>query len=258
MDALPNFELEDFVPDELQNTFRLWGLYPGQKSIFTVIDGHTNDQHEIRHFSTAEFYTFAGYKRTSRRLQNLKDSPQHLQAKQAESNLVSSKTSRPDVFHNFLRSFFENVGVLLNFYSLDLSRQLRFHNYVGKQRAEAELVNIFINGANSKFIMPRDTKWTPQEFTSDNRIPLIAFGRITFSQTMRDTVSGLARRCYKALKTAEKEGLLVVVDIDEYNTSQVCSRCQTIGLRKLRAEINSFFSVLVYDHCTTQTGRRTI
>ncbi|KAI9481283.1 MAG: hypothetical protein EXX96DRAFT_465100, partial [Benjaminiella poitrasii] len=146
MDVFLNLELEDFVPDELQNTFRLWKLDPGQKSVFTAVDGHTNDQHEMRHFSTAEFYTFAGYKRTSRRLQNLKDSPQHLQVKQAKSNLVSSKTSRPDVFHNFLRSFFENVGVQLNFYSLDFFRQLRFHNYAGKQRAEAELVNIFING----------------------------------------------------------------------------------------------------------------
>ncbi|KAI9470967.1 MAG: hypothetical protein EXX96DRAFT_643986 [Benjaminiella poitrasii] len=89
--VLPNLELENFVPDELQNTFRLWRLDPSQKAIFTAVDGHTNDQHEIRHFSTAEFYIFAGYKRTSR-------------------------------------------------------RQLRFHNYIGKQRTEAELVNIFING----------------------------------------------------------------------------------------------------------------
>lgn len=74
---------------------------------------------------------------------------------------------------------------------------------------------------NSKFDIHRDTKWAPQGFTVDNRIPMIAFGAITFSQTMRGTISGLARRCYKALKTAEAEGLLVVLDIDEYNTSQV-------------------------------------
>ncbi|CAO3688856.1 unnamed protein product [Rhizopus stolonifer] len=122
MDVLPNLGLEDFVPDEVQNTFRLWGLDPGLKSVFIAVDGHTNDQHEIRHFSTAEFYTFAGYKRTSRRLQNLKDPPQHLQVKQAESNLVS----RPDVFHNFLMSFFGNVRVLLNFYSLDLLDNCNF------------------------------------------------------------------------------------------------------------------------------------
>ena len=146
MDVLPNLELEDFTPDELGNTFRLWGLGPGQKSVFTAVDGHTNDQHEIRKFSTAEFYTFAGYKRTSRRIQDLKNSPQHLQVRQAESNFVSSKTSRPNVFHDFLRLFFENARILLNFYSLDLFRELRFHNYVGQQKAGAELVNIFVNG----------------------------------------------------------------------------------------------------------------
>lgn len=146
MDVLPNLEFEDFTPDELENTFRLWGLDPGQKSVFTAVDGHTNDQHEIRKFSTAEFYTFAGYKRTSRRIQDLKNSPQHLQVRQAESNFVSSKTSRPNVFHDFLRLFFENARILLNFYSLDLFRELRFHNYVGQQKAGAELVNIFVNG----------------------------------------------------------------------------------------------------------------
>ncbi|KAG1436416.1 hypothetical protein G6F56_013565 [Rhizopus delemar] len=95
---------------------------------------------------------------------------------------------------------------------------------------------------NSKFDIHRDTKWAPQGFTVDNRIPMIAFGAITFSQTMR----------------AEAEGLLVVLDIDEYNTSQVCSKCQALGLRKLRTETSSFFSVLVCDHCATQTGGQTI
>ncbi|KAG1434650.1 hypothetical protein G6F56_014236 [Rhizopus delemar] len=33
MDVLPNLEFEDFTPDELENTFRLWGLDPGQKSL---------------------------------------------------------------------------------------------------------------------------------------------------------------------------------------------------------------------------------
>ncbi|KAG1472420.1 hypothetical protein G6F56_001547 [Rhizopus delemar] len=142
---------------------------------------------------------------------------------------------------------------------------------LAKKKAGAELVNTFVNGGKkyrnvqvpartprSKFDIHRDTKWAPQGFTVDNRIPMIAFGAITFSQTMRGTISGLARRCYKALKTAEAEGLLVVLDIDEYNTSQVCSKCQTVGLRKLRTETSSFFSVLVCDHCTTQTGGQTI
>jgi hypothetical protein len=47
MDVLPNLEFEDFTPDELENIFRLWGLDPGQKSVFTAVDGHTNDQREI-------------------------------------------------------------------------------------------------------------------------------------------------------------------------------------------------------------------
>ncbi|RCI02210.1 hypothetical protein CU098_002321, partial [Rhizopus stolonifer] len=104
---------------------------------------------------------------------------------------------------------------------------------LAKKKAGAELVNTFVNGGKkyrnvqvpartprSKFDIHRDTKWSPQGFTVDNSIPMIAFGAITFSQTMRGTISGLARRCYKALKMAEAEGLLVVLDVDEYNTSQ--------------------------------------
>ncbi|KAG1436502.1 hypothetical protein G6F56_013533 [Rhizopus delemar] len=43
MNVLPNLEFEDFTPDELENAFRLWGLGPGQKSVFTAVDGYTDD-----------------------------------------------------------------------------------------------------------------------------------------------------------------------------------------------------------------------
>ena len=71
---------------------------------------------------------------------------------------MSSKTSRPDAFHDFLRLFFENARILLNFYSLDLFRELRFHNYVGQQKAGAELVNIFVNGGKKY----RMSKYLPE------------------------------------------------------------------------------------------------
>ncbi|RCI01663.1 hypothetical protein CU098_006136 [Rhizopus stolonifer] len=53
-DVLSNLELEDFVPNEVQNTFRFWDLDPSQKFVFTAVDGHINDQHETRHFSAKE------------------------------------------------------------------------------------------------------------------------------------------------------------------------------------------------------------
>ncbi|CEP19984.1 hypothetical protein [Parasitella parasitica] len=158
VDELPDLQLEDFALDELRDTFRLWGLDPGQKSVFTAVDGHTNDSCEIRCFLTAKSYTFSVYQRTSRRIHDLRISPQHVQIKRAESNLVSSKTSRPNIFHNYLR-------VLLNF----LFRESRFFNHIGKQKVEAELVKIFVNGGK-KYSNAQTPARTPRRFVQNAKL----------------------------------------------------------------------------------------
>jgi hypothetical protein len=78
----------------------------------------------------------------------LKNSPQHLsQASGIEYRVI--KNFKAGSFHNFPGSIFENGRILLNFYSLDCFRELRFYKYVGQQKAGAALVNIFANGGKT-------------------------------------------------------------------------------------------------------------
>ncbi|KAG2231321.1 hypothetical protein INT48_001257 [Thamnidium elegans] len=126
---LSNLDLNDFTPEEINERFHLWGVNPGQINIFTASDGHNTNPHQLRKYSTAEYYTRTG------------------------------------------------------------------------QRADAEMVNIFVNG--------------------DNRIPLVALGEAIFPTSMKGTIPGLARRLVTVLKKAEDEDLLVTVPVTEYITSKL-------------------------------------
>ena len=58
---LPDLDLTDFTDDELNANFKLGGVDPGQKTIFTASDGHDDNLHQVRKYSTAEYYTRSDY-----------------------------------------------------------------------------------------------------------------------------------------------------------------------------------------------------
>ncbi|KAI8082116.1 hypothetical protein BDF21DRAFT_417154 [Thamnidium elegans] len=60
---LPNLDVNDFTPEEINERFHLWGVEPGQINIFTASDGHDTDPHQLRKYSTAEYYTRTGFKK---------------------------------------------------------------------------------------------------------------------------------------------------------------------------------------------------
>lgn len=64
-------------------------------------------------------------------------------------------------------------------------------------------------------------KWCPSSPEPEEKKPFIAFGDAIFSQTMAGCKSGMVKRCRKVLRRAERHGLLVMVPIDEHNTSKV-------------------------------------
>ncbi|KAI8065060.1 hypothetical protein BDF21DRAFT_427729 [Thamnidium elegans] len=190
---LSNLDLNDFTPEEINERFHLWGVNPGQINIFTASDGHNTNPHQLRKYSTAEYYTRTGFKKT-------------------------------------------NLHIL---------------NYIGRQRADAEMVNIFVNGGkkylrqefkqtgrDKKRGNPKRKKRRPvkkekgkgkeklkkrklKPFEPDNRIPLVALGEAIFPTSMKGTIPGLARRLVTVLKKAEDEDLLVTVPVTEYITSKV-------------------------------------
>lgn len=256
---LPDLDLTDFTEDELNTKFKLWGADPGQKTIFTASDGHDNNPHQVRKYSTAEYYTRAGFTRTNKRLEQWKQQDElYLRA---ERNLLSSKTANIVTFNLYIASVLNNLDHLLR-HNNDLFTSTRFLNYIGKKRADAEMANIFISGGkkylkkrfkqdgrdNSKSPKKRrkrrrktpigteqpkpekTRKKRPLPFQQDDRIPLVALGDAVFPSTMKGTIPGVAKRLVKVLKKAEHEGLLVTVPVPEYLTSKVSNNSLNIAL----------------------------
>ncbi|KAI9470523.1 MAG: hypothetical protein EXX96DRAFT_584636, partial [Benjaminiella poitrasii] len=60
---------------------------------------------------------------------------------------------------------------------------------------------------------------------------------------------GITGMFYQALGKRERAGDLVVVTIDEYLTSQICSKCSTRTLEKVSHVVG--FSVLAFTACHT-------
>ncbi|KAI9348389.1 hypothetical protein BD770DRAFT_386936, partial [Pilaira anomala] len=64
---------------------------------------------------------------------------------QAERNILTDKTSNIETFTLYVHSVFNNLGTILPFYD-DRFTSLRFLNYIGRQRADAEIINMFVTG----------------------------------------------------------------------------------------------------------------
>ncbi|KAG0190560.1 hypothetical protein DFQ28_001892 [Apophysomyces sp. BC1034] len=56
-------------------------------------------------------------------------------------------------------------------------------------------------------------KWKPRPVQQDARMPLFGFGDGQFSQSLRGQPAGLSKAFHKGLKTADRQGHLIVVQI---------------------------------------------
>lgn len=97
------------------------------------------------------------------------------------------------------------------------------------------------------------SKWQKAPTNNDpTKVPVIGFGSGRFGRRQYGgKPAGLAEKCRKLLKKAEQEGKLIVMDINEYNTSQVCSRCGEKALEQIRAAGLSLYTVLACTSCRT-------
>ncbi|KAI9251136.1 hypothetical protein EDC94DRAFT_651986 [Helicostylum pulchrum] len=210
---LPDLDFNDFTPRKLNENFCLWGADPGQTNIFTASDGHGNDSHQVRKYSTAEYYTRADFKKLNKTILNLKNGDEQLL--EAERNITTFKTANMEVFILYIHSVLNNIDVQVRFY-VDRFTSLRFLNYIDRQRADVEMVNIFAT---------------------------VALGDAVFPSSMKGTIPGLARRLEKKLKISEREGLLVTVPVTEYMTSKTCSNCSRNDTENIEIDGIILFSV---------------
>ncbi|KAG0173489.1 hypothetical protein DFQ30_007841 [Apophysomyces sp. BC1015] len=220
-----------------------------------------NPRHKIRQFSAAEYYCLAGFPKTNTKIREWKDL---YGIPQLESSIGSPKTSS-------LQGIIYVLDLLLEFYGTD-AQQLKFLNYRGRQKANDEMVKIFTNGGikygphrergNSLEVFerrrktdgtlrrrrcqwnqtealpppsaPRAEKWRPLPYTQTPKIPLLCAGDGRFNRrTFRNKPHGLAKTFRKVLKQAQRQHLLMVVDVNSSWTSKVCSKYGSRGLENV-------------------------
>ncbi|KAI9363280.1 hypothetical protein BD770DRAFT_215562 [Pilaira anomala] len=116
--ALPDLDLSDFTGEEINQRFHLWDVDPGLKTIFTASDGYGEDPHQVRKYSTDEYYTRAGFKKTSRKFL-------------AERDILTDKTDNIETFTLYVHSVLNNLGNILSCYDNRFTA-LRFLNYIGR------------------------------------------------------------------------------------------------------------------------------
>jgi hypothetical protein len=142
--------------------FEVWGIDPGVSQVFVAsknsaprayLDGlevpddellapPENVRHQIRTFSSAEFYCTAGFPKTNAKIKEWK---QASGIDVVESGITSPKTASFDRLTLHIRTKMAVLDRLLMFYGQDI-QQLRFLNYHGRQKATREMVKIFVDG----------------------------------------------------------------------------------------------------------------
>jgi hypothetical protein len=144
--GLPDLTMSDIsdlsdLPTDLQkdlDEFDIFEVDPGHRHLVTGV----NAQGVRRRFSNNEWYCKSGilqrrYDQQERRKDTGID--------QVESRLSTKKTASCDLWISYCQAVFDNMPQFAAFYGTDFAND-RFLNYVGRQKMEDEVTNIFVDG----------------------------------------------------------------------------------------------------------------
>ncbi|KAG0165284.1 hypothetical protein DFQ30_008651 [Apophysomyces sp. BC1015] len=164
-EQLPELLPEDFKEWEFKY-LNIWGADPGVSSIYVASNGSDNDvyhgrpdaldedydrtrlltriydEHEIRRFSTVEYYTKAGYKKTMQKINMAKTTA----IQTLENGIKTNRTTDLNKIQQYIDSVLVAFTQVTDFYARPEIQSLTFLNYQGRQRMDNELINIFVNG----------------------------------------------------------------------------------------------------------------
>lgn len=132
-------ELSDFNSEEVDQFFRPCTVDPNRKDIFTSYHG----ENDLRRLSASEYYNMNGVVNRQRLEQERKKANQ---VEQIETNIPSPKTTSVISYRNYMTYMLRNFESLENFYNFQTAR-IHWSNYIGKQRAIEQAVNILVNGS---------------------------------------------------------------------------------------------------------------
>ncbi|GAA5815664.1 hypothetical protein MFLAVUS_009177 [Mucor flavus] len=209
-------ELEDFRDEEVQRYFQPCAVDPGRKQVFTSIIHHEEGKQEVRRCSSKERRVYIGSLRRAYHVEKLKASNG---IKIIEANFPSPRTVNNGKWDTYVAYALKYAPELFNFYN-ERSSAFRFHNYKSRQRSNAEMANILLNGAY-QLIMLVEKKFKVQ-FRFSDRVPLVVFGdgmRNKDTIKFKGLTSGVTSILTNELRKRQRLYKISVIYINEFRTS---------------------------------------
>ncbi|KAG2209788.1 hypothetical protein INT47_001936 [Mucor saturninus] len=270
--------LNNFNSEEVQQYFRPCTVDPNRKDVFTSYHG----ENDVRRLSSSEYYNMNGViNRQKQELERKKSNKiEHI-----ETRIPSPKTTGADNYKRHITYMFQHFEALITFYDFQTAR-IRWSNYIGNQKATDHAINILINGStkynknrrkntrrnkgkrrklNSRYT--RDLSNTKQskkgkqvarafkekfEEGDKSKMPMIIFGDGLKNKShvrFKGLRHGVIDKLYKQLKRRENLGELLLLDIDEYNTSKTCNGCLVKNLENLKCGGHKIHQILNCNNC---------
>ncbi|KAI8070044.1 hypothetical protein BC940DRAFT_236344, partial [Gongronella butleri] len=151
-DAPPYLTLDKAVKWQLRQC-RAWGVDPGVNDIFVAVDGSSYAS-GIYSAAPHEYNRLAGIPRVNAWLENKKAARG---ITYIESRIPTARTARVDRVHHRVEFLLASLPTLLAFYDIEHQAK-RFSLYRGKQRANAEMVNILVGGGKKYARIDQDAQ----------------------------------------------------------------------------------------------------
>lgn len=121
---------------------KICSIDPNRGQVFAASYGEGENQHQIRRFSTKEYYTLTGSKR------HVKQETKRMCEEGIQDILLgipTAKTASLSRYLLYVTYIMLHLNRMLAFNSF-CTAEKRFHLYQGVQRAREEMVNILLNG----------------------------------------------------------------------------------------------------------------
>ncbi|KAI7889213.1 uncharacterized protein EV154DRAFT_592502 [Mucor mucedo] len=226
-----NFAKININTEEIDRYFRPCTVDPNRKDAFVSFHGNT----DVRRLSSAEYYNMNG---SANRLKLEQDRKKEQGVQTIETNIPSVKSAVTDKYITHVKYMMQHKDTLFSFYNFQTAR-VKWCNYIGKQRALQDAVNILINGSkkynkgrrkktrkNKRKRSKTAAKSHKEKFEEGDKskMPLIIFGDGLKNKShvkISGIRHGVSEMIYRQLKLREKLGELLLLDIDEYKTSKV-------------------------------------
>ncbi|KAI7875521.1 uncharacterized protein EV154DRAFT_486696 [Mucor mucedo] len=112
---------------------------PNRKDVFVSFHGNT----DVRRLSSAEYYNMNG---SANRLKLEQDRKKEQGVQTIETNIPSVKSAVTDKYITHVKYMMQHKDTLFSFYNFQTAR-VKWCNYIRKQRALQDAVNILINGS---------------------------------------------------------------------------------------------------------------